>query len=170
MKPARKISVSIDPQNITKGDVIIIKRTYFDPSAKNKLRTRCTKCDGLFDTELRRMESIDSSGERRLEVRNIPQCKTCRSVKKKPLSFLGVQVIAEPASPITDANRLLPAPKPLFAKGQVLHHINTGCEAVVLEDNFSGLSIDVEWKCSHRSAGEGREEVDGRHFVEGAAS
>lgn len=167
MKPARKISVSIDPQNITKGDVIIIKRTYFDPSAKNKLRTRCTKCDGLFDTELRRMESIDSTGERRLEVRNIPQCKTCRSVRKPAAPALAAETAA---APITDASRLLPAANPIFAKGQVLHHINTGCEAVVLEDNFSGLSIDVEWKCSHRSAGEGREEVDGRHFVEGAAS
>jgi hypothetical protein len=82
---ARKvISVAVDPEQILKGDVIIIKRTFFDPNVPGKLRTNCTKCGCLFDTQLRRMVNLDSKNERRCEVRNVPQCPACRSKKVKP--------------------------------------------------------------------------------------
>jgi hypothetical protein len=70
------IKVAIDPEKVLKGDVIIIKRTYFDPSAKLKLVTICTNCGNQFPTELRRMQA---TGKRGLEVRNVPQCAPCRS-------------------------------------------------------------------------------------------
>jgi hypothetical protein len=96
------ISVAVNPDLILKGDVIIIKRTYFDPSAPMRLVTKCTRCAGTFPTELRRMQSLDSYGKRRCEVRNIPQCPPCRSrYPKKCPSYLGI--------PITDPSRLLPA-------------------------------------------------------------
>lgn len=70
------IRTAVDPDLVLKGDVVIIKRTYTDHAGRGRHRTVCTRCSNLFPTELRRMAS---SGPRALEVRNIPQCRPCRS-------------------------------------------------------------------------------------------
>jgi hypothetical protein len=70
------IRTAVDPDLVLKGDVVIIKRTYTDHAGRGQHRTVCTRCSNLFPTELRRMAS---SGSRALEVRNIPQCRPCRS-------------------------------------------------------------------------------------------
>jgi hypothetical protein len=70
------IRTAVDPEQILKGDVVIIKRTYASFAGSGQHRTKCTKCGNLFPTEYRRMAK---SGKRQLEVRNIPQCRPCRS-------------------------------------------------------------------------------------------
>src|SRR5438874_1063407 len=96
------IKVAVDPDLVLKGDVIIIKRTYFDPSAKLKLVTICTNCGEKFPTELRRMQN---AGKRRLEVRNVPQCASCRSRYKNAPQ----RSEAAPILPEAPAQRALPA-------------------------------------------------------------
>lgn len=93
----KRISVTIDSEKFMKGDVIIIKRTFWDPRRKDKLSTLCTKCGDSFRTELRRMERLDKKGVRSCEVRNVPQCQKCRRWR------------GEMTPLITDPARLLPA-------------------------------------------------------------
>jgi serine/threonine protein kinase HipA of HipAB toxin-antitoxin module len=97
------IRTAVDPELVLKGDVVIIKRTYTDHAGRGQHRTVCTRCSNLFPTELRRMAS---SGSRALEVRNIPQCRPCRSrygaarrkLERERKFFAGI-----------DASRVLPS-------------------------------------------------------------
>ena len=73
------IRASIDRADVMKGDVVIVKRTYFDPRQPvgQQLRTICTRCGDSFPTQFRRMGAFGSA--RACEVRNIPECSDCRS-------------------------------------------------------------------------------------------
>lgn len=151
----QKIAVSVDPSTPMKGDVVIIKRTYFNPDVPQKLSTICTRCDGSFPTELRRMQSLDEGGKRSVEVRNIPQCKTCRGRYARAPKHALV--------PLAEPKQLL-ARNPIFAKGQTLHRIETDCAAEVLEDFFGEGDVRVHWRCEHiRAPATARPEV----FAEG---
>jgi len=93
------IEVAVDPEQTAKGDVVIIKRSFWN-AKDGRLETRCTHCGKVFKTELRRMERLYSYGKRQVEVRNIPQCPTCRSrYRKEKAAQAKLQKALPPALP-----------------------------------------------------------------------
>lgn len=102
----KHIRTRVDHDAWTKGDVVIVKKTYagiaLDGSRNAKaMSTRCTKCGGFFPTQYRRMGRIGT--KRACEVRNIPQCSPCRSRYHKERKAEALRALQERSHDIARA-------------------------------------------------------------------
>lgn len=133
------IAVAVDPELINKGDVVIIKRSFFVPG--QGLKTRCTKCADLFPTELRRMERLLSGGRRAVEVRNVPQCRACRSFKA---SATAPNLFSEPKALPASTTGLLRLENWSILGGRAFGTLRGGKRGLIEEGQQLTTSLIVE--------------------------